>query len=190
VLVGRWAAAAVGLTDAELDDGQPQMFLFDSSSKTRSFEENAKVLERGLQRVLSRLALQNRRIILVMDVPNTGVNTPEYLARSVTQGKIAGDQRDTRILLSSYSRESEQVEEALVRLAGEFKVIAVDPKDDLCKGSQCLIARNGQSLYRDSHHLTRFGALQLVGLFRSLTPQFTSASAQVVGQTGAPALPR
>lgn len=92
--------------------------------------------------------------------------------------------------MSTYSRESEQVEEALVRLAGEFKVIAVDPKDDLCKGSQCLIARDGQSLYRDSHHLTKFGALQLVDLFRSLTPRFAAASAQVIDGAGASALPR
>jgi len=39
----------------------------------------------------------------------------------------------------------------------------IDPKVFLCRRAECLVAKDGQSLYRDDHHLTVFGALQLVG---------------------------
>jgi peptidoglycan/LPS O-acetylase OafA/YrhL len=167
VLAGRWAIAPLGLTSRELDDGVGQVFFSDSTSKARSLEENGEVLGRGLRRLMSHLATEGRDVILVMDLPDTGVDTPRYLARTVIWGGPANGTQDIRLAMSQYSQESERVDDELVRIAAEYHVVTIDPKTQLCSNFQCLIARDGQSLYRDSHHLTTFGALQLVNLFRS-----------------------
>ena len=167
VLAGRWGVPSLGLSDGELEDGRPQVLLFDSSSHTRSLLENERVLDRGLRRVLSRLTAAGRRVILVLDVPDTGVNTPGYLARSVIEGRIpSAQQEDARITMSAYAMASFRVDDLLWHMAAEFQAVPIDPKRTLCQASQCLIARDGHPLYHDSNHLTAFGALQLVELLR------------------------
>jgi hypothetical protein len=178
VLAGRWAVPSLGLSDGELEDGKPQVLLVDSSSQSRSLLENEKVLDRGLRRVLSRLTAEHRKVILVLDVPDTGVNTPGYLVRSVLKGKISGAQEDTRIVMTPYSQASSRVDDLLVHTAAEFHAVSIDPKVDLCRASQCLIARDGHSLYHDSNHLTAFGALQLLGSLRPFLPRVPGTSEQ------------
>jgi peptidoglycan/LPS O-acetylase OafA/YrhL len=185
VLAGRWAVPSLGLSDGELEDGRPQVLLVDSSSQSRSLLENEKVLDRGLRRVLSRLTAEHRKVILVLDVPDTGVNTPGYLVRSVIEGKISSAQEDARIVMTPYSQASSRVDDLLVHTAAEFHADSIDPKKDLCQASQCLIARDGHSLYHDSNHLTAFGALQLV---RSLRPFLTWITG-TPGATSAAGLP-
>jgi hypothetical protein len=167
VLVGRWAVALLGFTGRELDEGSNQVFIFDSASKTRSLQENERVFARGLSRLLSHPTLQGRKVVLVIDLPDTGVDTPRYLARSVTLGPNANAGQDVRIAMTQYSLASTRVDDLLARTAAQYHAVTIDPKTQLCDNSQCLIARNGQSLYRDSHHLTVFGALQLVDLFQA-----------------------
>ena len=175
-LAGRWSVASLGLTSGELDDGKAQVLLFDSSTHNRSLAENTRVLDRGLRKLFARLKGEGRTVILMLDVPDTGINTPVYLARSVIQGKIPNSRLDTRLPMSAYARDSDQVDALLKRMAAEFKVLTVDPKTELCKGFECLVARDGQSLYRDSNHLSDFGALQLVDLLRPLFPQLSAES--------------
>ena len=169
VLSGRWSVGALGLSENELDDGRIQPLLFDSSSTTRSLAENPRAFERGLRRTLARLAAEGRKVILVLDVPDTGVNTPQYLARALVQGRISADPEDTRIGMSVYGKDSvAAVDHVLINLADEFHAVTIDPKTELCEEFQCLIARDGHSLYRDSNHLSDFGALLLVDQFRPI----------------------
>jgi peptidoglycan/LPS O-acetylase OafA/YrhL len=171
VLSGRWSVGALGLSENELDDGRVQPLLFDSSSNTRSLAENPRAFERGLRRTVARLAAEGRKVILVMDVPDTGVNTPQYLARALLQGRIAAAPEDTRIGMSVYGKDSvAAVDHLLLNLADEFHAVTIDPKEQLCEGFQCLVARDGHSLYRDSNHLSNFGALLLVDQFRAILP--------------------
>jgi len=171
VLVGRWELATLGFTDRELDEGRSQVLLSDPSSKTRSLGENAAVFKRGLRRLLSDPAMSGRRITLVIDMPDTGVDTPRYLAHTVMWKDVAGASQDIELPMSAYTVESAQVDDQLARMAQEFHDSTINPKTELCSNHRCLIAHNGHSLYRDSHHLTRFGALQLENLFRPiLTP--------------------
>jgi SGNH domain (fused to AT3 domains) len=76
--------------------------------------------------------------------------------------------QDVRITESQYSLESKQIDNQLARIAAEYHATTIDPKTQLCDNSRCLIARDGRSLYRDSHHLTVFGALQLADSFRPI----------------------
>jgi hypothetical protein len=126
-------------------------------------------------------------VILVLDVPDTGVNTPGYLARSVIEGRISSAQEDTRIVMTPYSQASSRVDDLLRHTAAEFSAVSIDPKKDLCQASQCLIARDGLSLYHDSNHLTAFGALQLVRSLRPFLPWMTGTPEAT---SGADILPR
>ena len=166
MLAGRWALAALGLTSRELDDGQSQVFFSDSSSTARSLGENAAVFARGLHRLLAHPAMLGRNVVLVIDLPDTGIDTPRYLARSVIWGDVTNPSQDVRIAMSSYTQASTRVDDQLARIAAEHHAVTIDPKTVLCRNAQCLIARTGRSLYRDSHHLTVFGALQLENLFQ------------------------
>jgi hypothetical protein len=115
------------------------------------------------------------------------VNTPGYLARSVIEGRISSAQGDTRIVMTPYSQAGSRVDDLLRHTAAEFSAVSIDPKKDLCQASQCLIARDGHSLYHDSNHLTAFGALQLVRSLRPFLPWMTGTPEAT---SGADILPR
>jgi hypothetical protein len=179
------------LSENELDDGRIQPLLFDSSSTTRFLAENPRAFERGLRRTLARLAAEGRKVILVLDVPDTGVNTPQYLARALVQGRIPAAPEDTRIGMSVYGKNSvAAVDHVLLNLADEFHAVTIDPKKQLCEAFQCLIARDGHSLYRDSNHLSDFGALLLVDQFRSVLLHPTVDSRIADGSRPVPPKPR
>ena len=174
ILAGRWALASLGFTDLELHEGRSQITLFDSSTKTRSLQENAAVFDRGLRRLLSDPAMQGRKITLVIDLPDTGVDTPRYLAHSVMWKEVAKTSQEVQLSMSPYTVDSARVDAQLARIAKEFHAATINPKTELCNNDRCLIARNGRSLYRDSHHLTIFGALQLVDVLRPALAASTS----------------
>jgi hypothetical protein len=160
VLAGRWALPSLGFTEAELEEGRSQVLLYDSSTKKLSLRENGDVFLRGLRRLLSDSAMKGRRLTLIIDVPDTGVDTPRYLAHSTTLKTDAGTQE---LLLpeSPYTLQSALVDDQLLAIAKSYDASTVDLKSELCRAEECLVARAGHSLYRDSHHLTIFGALQL-----------------------------
>jgi hypothetical protein len=163
VLAGRWDISALGRSAWELSEGLPQIFLLDSASKQTSLAESRAVFERGLVRTLAHLKQGKRKVILLMDVPNTSMDTPAFLARSVSRGRIG---QDARTNINTYNGEEESVDDLLIRMGEQWGVTIINPKLFLCSGPSCLIAKNGRSLYRDDHHLTLFGALQLVDLLR------------------------
>lgn len=163
VLAGRWDLDVLGRTRWELAEGLRQMFLLDAESKQTSLAENRAVFERGLVRTLARLKHGQRKVVLLMDVPNTSMDTPAFLARSVSRGRIG---QNARTNITAYNGQEESVDHLLLRLGEEWGVTIIDPKLFLCSGPSCLIAKDGRSLYRDDHHLTVFGALQLVDVLR------------------------
>ena len=163
ILVGRWDISALGRSKWELSEGLPQIFLVDSQSRQTSLEESRAAFERGLNRTLARLKQGGRKALLLMDVPNTSMDTPLFLARSMSRGRIG---QEARTIITAYDGQQQFVDDLLIRLAQEWSVTVINPKSVLCSGPNCLIAKDGRSLYRDDHHLTRFGALQLVALLR------------------------
>jgi hypothetical protein len=168
-LVGRWEANALGPTSWESSEGLGKISLQDADSKEDSPAETRKAFERGLTRTLSRLERGLRSVVLVMDVPNTALDTPEFLAKSALRGGIGPE---VRIDIAANGGRVDSVADLLSRLCKEWHAMTIDPRASLCTGSQCLVAMRGRSLYRDDHHLSVFGALQLVDLIR---PSFEGA---------------
>ena len=168
VLVARWNVSAFGRSSYELDNGLGQVFIVDDQSHEASMEENKHVFERGLRRTLARLAGGGRRIYVLLDVPNTNISTPEFLARGAKAGTIGS--RAT-IDASQYFDQQRFIRSLFDSLSKEYPVQIIDPAKILCEGPQCLIAVDGRSLYKDDHHLSVFGALQLKDLLRPIFDQ-------------------
>jgi hypothetical protein len=83
---------------------------------------------------------------------------------------------EVRIDIVARGGRVDSVDDLLVRLSKEWHALTIDPRLSLCCGSECLVAENGRSLYRDDHHLTVFGALQLVDLMRPTFREALSAA--------------
>jgi peptidoglycan/LPS O-acetylase OafA/YrhL len=164
-VVGRWEGNALGPTKWESQEGKPGVSLIDAQSKEISPAETRAVFERGLSRTLSRLRQARRTVILVMDVPNTGFDTPGFLAKSFIRGSVSS-KSDVMIDLGASGGRVGSVDDAVARLCAQWQVLTVDPKALLCHSTDCLVARKGHSIYRDDHHLTTFGALELAELIR------------------------
>jgi SGNH domain (fused to AT3 domains) len=162
-LVGRWEVNAFGRSNREIAEGLGKVFLRDASSKETSPSETRAAFERGLTRTLSRLTRSHRSVVLMMDVPNTTIDTPVFLAKSAIRGRVG---TELRIDITARGDRDVAMDDLLVRLSEPWHVRMIDPKRTLCRGSECLVAKDGRSLYRDDHHLTVFGAQQLVDLIR------------------------
>jgi peptidoglycan/LPS O-acetylase OafA/YrhL len=173
-LIGRWEVNALGRTNWEASEGLGKISLLDANSKETSPAETRAVFERGLTRTLSRLRRSQRTVVLVMDVPNTAIDTPVFLAKSAIPSP------EVRIDIPAHGGRLDSLDAMLTGLCQQWQVRTIDPKRSLCAGSQCLIAKDGWSLYRDDHHLSLFAALQLVDLIRPGFEGALSASGRVV----------
>jgi peptidoglycan/LPS O-acetylase OafA/YrhL len=176
-LAGRWEVNALGRTSWETSEGLGRVVLLDSDSHSSSPAETQAVFERGLTRTLERLHHGLRSVGLVMDVPNTAIDTPVYLAKTVISGNLGPD---VRIDIPAHGGRIDSLHDFLIRLCSEWHVFTIDPASSLCHGSQCLVAKDGRSLYRDDHHLSLFAALQLVDLIRPTFERALEASGRVI----------
>jgi hypothetical protein len=97
-------------------------------------------------------------VCVVLDVPYLPYPMPYALAMARRRGL------DTSFI---YVNRSEVVArykgvEASVRALESVNALrVVDPKDALCPGVRCEIESDGRSLYRDSNHLSRVGAMHI-----------------------------
>jgi hypothetical protein len=179
-LVARWELNVLGRTHFEDSEGISGFFISDANSKEVSPAENQKVFERGLTRTLSRLTNDFRKVVLVLDVPNTGIYTPAVLAKLATRGMNLGPAVTVDVRASGGRLDS--TDDLLRRIGNQWHAAILDPKVSFCSGAECAIARGGRSLYTDDNHLSTFGAMQLVDLLR---PTITQA---MVVSRSAPAI--
>jgi len=95
-------------------------------------------------------------VCVVLDVPYLPYGMPYALAMALRRAL------DTSFI---YVDRSEVVaryvnfEKSVQALEATNVLKTVDPKDALCPGVRCEIESDGRSLYRDSNHLSRVGAM-------------------------------
>jgi hypothetical protein len=156
VLVARWAPNA-GAPPIGAEDRGP-IVLFDAQSKKHDLTETPAAFARGLERTVRTLTQAHRKVVIIASVPENRVFVPKELAKM-------------RILQSRWSIETSRKDflarQAFVfslfeKLAKRYGVTMIYPHETLCDASLCAVERNGHPLYRDEHHLSVFGAMQLV----------------------------
>ena len=124
-------------------------------SSTEEAPQGASIFSVGLERTLARITKNGTRVCVVLDVPE--------LAFPVPFAQLTARQRGLDEKFLTLSREEALAGQAAVErdvraLATRYPVDIADPKDTLCASGRCLIGDGEVSYYRDTNHLTVFGA--------------------------------
>lgn len=111
--------------------------------------------EAGLRATLRWLAQNQRAVVLIGPLPAYGKSVPAALALEAATGQT---------FARSFASEQRRASAPFAAVANEFEpdpgFWLVDPLPWLC-APQCVLIRDGVSLYRDAHHLSVAGAMAL-----------------------------
>ena len=155
ILEARWAKYAEGTTYGD----EPEGHIVLSDDGTSDGEGNHAVFARGLARTIK--ALAGKKIVIVASVPEIGWPVPAVLARE----KLAARTRIDPPNEDAYLQRQKFVMATFAQLERSDGVTLIYPHEVLCQTGKCAVSRNGIPLYRDEHHLSVYGALQLTPLF-------------------------
>lgn len=175
ILMARWGKNAAGTATA--DEGKGFVPIFDAEGRSRKPADNAAIFTRGLVRTVNALRAAHKKVVLVGPVPEIGRPVPQTLARLA----LAGDNRKIGPTLARYLRREKTVLPLFHHLARRHGVRAVYPGRFLCRSGRCKVSKDGVPLYRDSHHLSVFGARLLDPLLAGI---FSPASARLASGAG------
>jgi peptidoglycan/LPS O-acetylase OafA/YrhL len=167
ILDARWASGLEIIGEA---GGRSYLsWQYDEASRERSLDENRRVFQRSLARTLEVLRAGGHDVMVVGPVPESVEPVPEMLARRQLQRRSA----DPGPTLAAFEGKNRLVLDAF--RSGPDAAEYVFPHRLLCAdGEHCAIVRDGQPLYTDRAHLSRFGAESLSVLFE---PRFKSIAA-------------
>ncbi|EIC29694.1 MULTISPECIES: acyltransferase family protein [Methylomicrobium] len=154
-LVARWAISAEG-TRYGAEQGRPVII------SPKGIQDNPEALKAGLERTLQFLTDEGFRTVFVSQVPEIGWNVPSTLARETLFGHRASHEVPTA---GDYRERQRTMTRIINELSVHYPVEIADVASVLCASSQCLIERDGHSLYKDDDHLSVYGAATLSGLF-------------------------
>lgn len=156
ILEARWAKYAEGSPYGD----EPQGHIVLADGGLTSDRDNHDVFARGLERTVK--ALAGKKIVIVASVPEIGWPVPAVLAREKLAAKTLVFPPSEEV----YFDRQKFVMTTFAHLQHDDGVVVVYPHEILCaEGGVCAVSRNGIPLYRDEHHLSVYGALQLTPLF-------------------------
>jgi len=155
---------------------------YQSAPSDQSAKQSAANLKSGLENEIGALEAAGKHVILMDDIPWFSFDP----VASVRYQHIRARRFLNRLLLSdepylgngSSEERSLAVGPAATLASGQIAAIksadagltVIDPKDVLCRATQCFFANKSDLYYSDSSHLSRIGALKLLPLL----PQFSS----------------
>ena len=165
ILAARWEVNMLGRMEFELREGKEQIFLRDAYSQRVSLDENVQVFNRNISDTVKRLYNNGINVWIILQAPETGINTPYYLARKSLLNKL---QAEIRINLADSLARHFRVKQLFIDNLNEYDTRIIDPAEFLCVQDNCLIGLNGFSIYKDDDHLSRRGALLLKPIFAEI----------------------
>ena len=143
-------------------------FRVDSNDYHGEYVESIQSNTKGLDRkgaieslffeTVSKYVEQSKKVIIIYPVPEMYHDVPVYSAKKIEHD---GDLREYTIPLIDFNIRTKGVVKMLDRVRDLDQVDIVIPSDFLCDSEVCYGTTNGRSLYRDSHHLTKFGAKEI-----------------------------
>jgi peptidoglycan/LPS O-acetylase OafA/YrhL len=178
ILVGRWALLASG-TRYKKESGEPVQLL-DTLADEGATSSNEALFELGLRRTVSALTDMGRRVVILETVPEVGFEVPSaYLIAELTGRNV---QTLIAPTVAEYSERNRAASSVLASLADSGAVQIIKPATTLCDEKVCAVTARGVPLYRDSNHLSTFGA-------RYLAPQMDPVFSGISGAVGRPVDP-
>ena len=158
ILVSRWAINSEG-TRYGTEPGS-RVVLTDPRTNDPTSDNNHIVFARALEATIQKLRAAGKKIIFVNSTPEIGHPVPDMLAKI----KLLHSKLDIAPSLRDYMTRQEFVFATADRMKKTYGISVVDPSVVLCTTDKCVLEIAGKPLYRDYHHLSDFGAMQLVPL--------------------------
>lgn len=138
----------------------------DGSDAPLPFEDGARLLEAGMQRLADQLPA-GTRVVVMGNVPTAGVAAPQ-----VERGWLRCRAYINAVCPTSYVADQAQGIAINARLralaARDPRFTYVDTAAPLCRAGRCLIVQDGTLNYWDPHHLTYAGARRVVATVPTL----------------------
>ena len=159
ILESRWAKYAEGTTYGYEPKGR--VVLLDNSCRTAAPNDNHGVFLRGLERTVSGLTQEGKKVVIVASIPEIGWPVPAILARRALAENADGVDPG----VGAYMERQSFVLKTFAGLRQRYGAMVLYPHSVLCRSGTCAVALNGVPLYRDEHHLSVKGARQLLPLF-------------------------
>ncbi|HEY1706876.1 MAG TPA: acyltransferase family protein [Rhizomicrobium sp.] len=153
ILDARWAKNANDPYSA----GASNITLSDEEGWSTDRTTMEEVFYRGLERTVHALTNAGKHVVLVAPVPEADYSVPRTLAKLRLAGYRIGLSRD----VASYFARQKYILDAFAQLKQRYGVTVIYPHQILCATGSCEFTLNDRPLYRDEHHLSVFGALQL-----------------------------
>lgn len=157
ILDARWSKNAYGTARGE---GDWRIFPHDDEGEGTDLMSTEAVFYRGLERTVRKLTRAGKRVVIVASVPEAGYSVPRMMAHM----RIDGDERKLTHSLSAFLAHQKFVFSALKRMRERYGAKILYPHEILCATGKCELSLNDRPLYRDEHHLSVFGAMQLTPL--------------------------
>ncbi|WP_454796933.1 acyltransferase family protein [Novosphingobium lindaniclasticum] len=155
VIAGRWARF-VNDSAPGSNEAITSKFLLDEQERVAGPEQTKAVLQRSLERVISRFGAAGKEVLLVEQAPSFPDNARKCVARSLWRGKSAEDcsvrEADVRRRRLALTTMFEDI------AARHDNVRLIDPLPVMCRGGLCPADDRGLPLYADEHHVTERGS--------------------------------
>jgi hypothetical protein len=164
ILASRWALNSLGERYGD-EGGLPAVI------SPAGVVGNSKAFYEGLERTLRYLNDRMLETVFITQVPEIGWNVPSVLARAQRFGQKAPPQPSLR----AYQDRQRIVISSLATLSDHYRFRIVEVSDTLCHNGTCSVQEDGTPLYRDEHHLNKYGLKILSQVFgRALmeSPQY------------------
>ncbi len=162
MLVSRWALYAEGTRVGS--DAGTSVYLADVESREKSYAENFRVFQRGMERTVRRLQAVRKQVVIFADVPEVSSLPPESLAKARWFHRTS----DIRPKVADYIAREKPVEDVFRGLEQRHQVGVIYPSDLLCGTRYCAVEADGRSLYLDADHLSQAGTSKIAPVLGKL----------------------
>ncbi|WP_300039449.1 acyltransferase family protein [uncultured Roseobacter sp.] len=160
ILHAQWANYTLGMRWPETT---PVEYIFNEDGNLNfSFLErsnNTKFFKMALNYTVQQLLAQNKKIILVLPVPEHKHDVVNTVAKS---HQIGRNPNIFSLSEADYKIRTLNVKQVLLRVAEQTEILTVDPFEIMCANGYCPIANDGGlPLYEDGNHLNYIGSLPI-----------------------------
>lgn len=154
ILDARWSKNAYGEARGE---GPGRIYPYDNQGQGVDIASTEAVFHRGLERTVRLLAKAGKHVVIVASVPEAGYSVPRVMAHLRMDKNWGMPTRD----LKDFLQHQKFIFETMGQMQKQYGAKIVYPHQILCAKGVCELALDDRPLYRDAHHLSVFGAMQL-----------------------------
>lgn len=154
ILDARWSKNAYGTARGE---GNGRIFPHDEQGEGTDLLSTEAVFYRGLERTVRKLTEAGKQVVIIASIPEAGYSVPRMMAHL----RMEGDDRKLTRSLPTFLKHQKFIFGALNRMRALYGARILYPHRILCATGACELSLDDRPLYRDEHHLSVFGAMQL-----------------------------